>query len=59
MELIINNKNKIQVELEGLNTASINGEKRSFDVLKTGDNEYNILVNNRSYNLFRRFYRHN
>jgi biotin carboxyl carrier protein len=51
MELIINNNNTIQVELEDLNAAMVNGERKNYDILKIGDNHYNIIVDNKSYNL--------
>jgi biotin carboxyl carrier protein len=51
MELIINNNNTIQVELEDLNAALVNGERKNYDLLKIGDNHYNIIVDNKSYNL--------
>ncbi len=51
MEIIINNKNKIQIELEGANKAIVNGESKHFDILKIDDNHYNLIVNNKSYNL--------
>jgi biotin carboxyl carrier protein len=50
MELIINN-NKIQVELEGKNTALVNGQNKNFDILKIGADQYNIIVDNQTYNL--------
>lgn len=51
MDLIINNKNLLQVALNDNNNAQVNGIEKTFDLIKIANDEYHMLVQNKSYTI--------